>query len=204
MKKFIVAAIALVSMSAFADHTGRHMVTLGGYENDNVANRTLDLYNDQGSRTAQGQERTRNIALNYAYGITDAWQIGVNYKNFKATTGGDEGQANAQSYTSYGVQVIYNFAGQLIDTNYLALKYDMKKFAEKKYTGTAGNDDDKVNTWGLEFGHRFSLGTLWSMNFNWSPSIEWDIAKTDFAQSGVDNSTRSTWKLNVLKVDVVF
>jgi hypothetical protein len=195
MKKFIVAAIALVSMSAFADHTGRHMVTISGWEDtSNVTSRSLDI-----NYSNSAGVKTENLALNYAYAFTDAWQVGVNYKKFKKTTQGDVAAAGDDTQ-SYGIQVIYNFAGQLIDTNYLALHYDMAKSKDSK--ASAASNETKSNTWALEFGHRFSLGTLWSMNFNWSPSLTVGVQNTD---PDAGSKTSNTYgQLNVLKVDVIF
>lgn len=196
MKKLIALAIALVSFSALADN--RHMVTLSGYETGDRQDRSLDFTNSTGGST---RDLTRNIALNYAYGITDSLQIGFNYKNFKYTQGGQT-QTNTnglQSNHTYGLQVIYNFAHRLYDTSYAAVHYDMQKFTE---SNGAGGDADKVNTWSFEAGHRFSIGTIWGMNFNYSPSATLSFAKTS-ADTGNDSST-TNFTLNFVKFDVLF
>lgn len=193
MKKLIALAIALVSFSALADN--RHMVTLSGYETGNRQDRSLDLTNSTGG---SAREVTRNIALNYAYGITDSFQIGFNYKNYKHTEGGKTVTTDQSNHT-YGLQVIYNFAHRLYDTSYAAVHYDMQKFTE---TNGAGGDADKVNTWSFEAGHRFSLGNLWGMNFNYSPSATLGFAKTT-ADTGNDSSF-TNFTLNFVKFDVLF
>jgi hypothetical protein len=202
MKKFLAIVVALSSISAFAQ---RHMVTLSGYENDRQ-DRSLDLYNAFGGANGPAANaRTRNIALNYAFAVTNFLQVGALYKNYENTIGGDQ-SADDQSSTTMGLFVIYNFAHRLTDTNYLGLKYTTQKFKESDVAevGDAGDDDDKLDTWSLEFGHRFSLGTLWNMNFNFSPSVELAFAKFAPAESGRDDSSTTEFRLNVIKFDVLF
>lgn len=208
MKKFIALAVALVSLSAVAhnhDHGDyKHMVTLGGYEGDRTE-RTLDFY--WSSDDAKNEKASQNIALNYAYAITQSWQVGGLYKNYEVTTNDKVIQDN-QGYNAFGLFVIYNFAGKLTDTNWLKLGYTMKNFEEsdlqEDLVTAAGDDDDKLNTISLEFGHRFSLGHLWSMDFNWSPSIEVSRATNEPAASGSDDVQTTSVALNVLRVDVLF
>jgi hypothetical protein len=94
-----------------------------------------------------------------------------------------------------GLKVIYNFAGQLSDTNYVAAHYNVK---------TKVKSNDKTNTWAVEFGHRFSMGTVWGMNFNYSPSAILALDKTAPAASGSDDSSLTSVSLNFVKFDVVF
>ena len=207
MKMFLVLAVAVLSMSAFAS---KSMVTLSGYETGDQTDRSLNFSNSTGGSDNSAEQ---NIALNYAYAITDHFQIGAAYNSHKATEGGNIAAAGDRS-TEMGLQVIYNFAGQLADTNYLALGYSTANSANSgaEYddgTGTGGtvNVDDafKVNTWALTFGHRFSLGNLWGMNFNYSPSAELAIAKTIPSDSDVaDESSTTAVTLNFVKFDVLF
>ncbi len=189
MKMFLCAIVALASLSAFADHHQKSMVTLSGYETGTQTDRSLDFSNVTGSRAPHNT--TSNLALNYAYAVTDAVQVGASYKNFRKEDSG----ANVGSVKSMGLQVIYNFAGQLSDTNYVAAHYDVK-------TDVATND--KTNTWSAEFGHRFSMGTVWGMNFNYSPSASLAFAKTAPEASGSDDSSTTSVSLNFVKFDVVF
>lgn len=187
MKKLLVGLLTLTSLSAFAQ---RHMVTLEGYEDDRSDNtRSLDLYRSHGGNSGSGNhENTTSYAFNYAFAITGAWQAGALYRNV------EEEVSDTDSET-WGVFGIYNFSHQVTDTHYLALKYEMQE-------NEAAANKSETDTWSLEFGHRFTLGTIWSMNYSWSPSLELAFAKTD-PKSG-DDYGMTTWKLNVLKVDVLF
>ncbi len=186
MKKFIVLAVAALSMNAFA---GKHMVTLSGYESGNTEDKSLDFSNVTGNST---NDSNSNIALNYAYEVVTGVQVGASYKNLRNESG-EVVQAGSQK--SVGLQAIYNFAGQLSDTNYVAVHYDMN---------TAVISNDKTNTWSAEFGHRFSLGTVWGMNFNYSPSASLAFAKTTPAASGSDDSSTTSVSVNFVKFDVLF
>lgn len=201
MKKFIAIAAALVSFGAFADHhmENRHMVTLSGWEDAATSdlNRSLDIgYNHTGGAS---HSTRRNIALNYAYAINGMWQVGGEYAMWNS-----EG-ANKASTDSmrYGIFAIYNFKGQLHNTNYLGLKYSMMNKEVEDNTGTTSDADTTM--WTLEFGHRFSLGTLWGMNYNWSPSIS--VTKSDLEddkKSPKEDYSSTNVALNVLKVDILF
>ena len=196
MKMFLVLAVAALSMSAFADHHQKSMVTLSGYETGTQTDRSLDFSNAMGSspRTAGGNAHVNatNIALNYAYAVTDAVQVGASYKNYREEI---SGSSNSASVKEMGLKVIYNFAGQLSDTNYVAAHYNVK---------TEVQSNDKTNTWAAEFGHRFSMGTVWGMNFNYSPSATLAFDKTSPAASGSDDSSLTSVSLNFVKFDVVF
>ena len=187
MKMFLVLAVAALSMSAFAS---KSMVTLSGYEGGNTADKSLDFSNLTGNR--KPHDVNSNLALNYAYEVVTGVQVGVSYKNLRNEAGG---VASADSQKSVGLQAIYNFAGQLSDTNYVAVHYDMKTVVES---------NDKTNTWSAEFGHRFSMGTVWGMNFNYSPSATLAFAKTSPAASGSDDSSNSSVSVNFVKFDVLF
>jgi hypothetical protein len=205
MKKLLCAVIALTSVSAFAQ---KSMVTLSGYETGDRQDRSLDFTNVTGG---SGHDNTSNLAINYAYAVTDALQVGVLYKKFKATSGddlqlSDDGRGGDQ--TTMGVQVIWNFANKLTDTSYVAVHYDMLNSKETDLDSD-GNDiadnDFKTNTLGLEYGHRFSLGTLGGMNFNYSPSATLAFAKTNGGDTDViDDQSTTSVTLNFVKFDVLF
>jgi hypothetical protein len=182
-------------MNAFA---GKHMVTLSGYEGGNTQDRSLDFTHTTGSNNPN--EMTRNLALNYAYSVTDAVQVGLVYKNYKYEEGGDVQPGDDRSSVTMGLQAIYNFANQTSDTNYLGLKYTTQQFEESDNN----SDDDKVTTWSLEFGHRFSLGTIWGMNFNYSPSASLAFEKTAFEAANTDDESTTSVALNFVKFDVLF
>lgn len=190
----LCAVVALTSLTAFAQ---KSMVTLSGYETGDHQDRSLDFFNKSGT---EGSDRVNqsNLALNYAYAITDTFQVGASFKKHKHEENGDVTSQGDQ--TTVGLQVIYNFAHKLTDTCYAALHYDMLNSKE------AGSADDafKTNTLGLEYGHRFSLGTLMGLNFNYSPSATLAFAKTSPDASGADDSSTTVVSLNFVKFDLLF
>jgi long-subunit fatty acid transport protein len=202
MKKFIVLAVAALSMNAFAQ---KHMVTLSGYETGDQTDRSLDF--GYGKNDADAEVKVQNIALNYAYALNDQWQVGGVYKNYKATVDGDV-VAGSNGSTTMGLQAIYNFSG-LTNSNYIALGYQIQTLEESDVESEAGandegDDDDKTTTISLEFGHRFSLGNLWGMNFNYSPSAVLSQSTLDPAASGSDEVKTTAVTLNFVKFDVLF
>jgi hypothetical protein len=198
MKKVLIGLLALVSVSAFAEEmtNGRSMVTLSGYESarSSSLDRSLDIYHSNGGAS---HSTTNSIALNYAYAFTDYMQLGASYRNWN-----NEGQLKAKNRAmTYGIFGIWNFAGRLSNTNYLAVKLNMGSAMTKDTAGTT-TTDNKTQTVGFEFGHRFGIGSLWGMNYNWSPSLELSFAKLD-PKHGT-NSSVTDFRLNILKVDVLF
>lgn len=193
MKKILVGLLTLASVSAFAQ---KHMVQLGGYENARGAglDRTLDLYNTSGGST---HNTTYSYALNYAYAITPAWQIGAEFRKYDA-----ELAAKATDEAiEYGIFGIYNLAGRLTDTTYVGAKYLLGNRETRDQAGNKSADDDSM-TLAFELGHRFLLGTLWGMQYNWSPNLSLGIIALDPDQGG--DASRTELSFNVLKVDVLF
>lgn len=205
MKKIIALAVALVSFGALAhDHEGehehKHMVSVSGWEND-IQDRSVDL--TWASNDKDAEEEVTNYAFNYAYAIAPAWQIGGKFKMYTQELNGNVVGKGDES-TTYGVFGIYNFAGRLSNTNYLSVGYDM---TETEDSVAVGKNDTETNTWNVEFGHRFSLGHLWSMDFNWSPSIM--LSQSSIEDEGApgtkdDEYDSTVVQLNVLKVDILF
>ncbi len=190
MKKLLLGLMALSSVSAFAQ---MHMVQLSGYEGSRQ-DRSLDLYTSNGG---SNHSTVSNIALNYAFAFTPTWQLGALYKKFQ-----EEGAGSAKDNRStYGIFGLWNLSNRLTDTNYLGLKYQMGNLEVKNSAGAKTNDDD-TQTLSAEFGHRFLLGKLYDMSYSWSPSAELGVARID-PDTG-DNSSTTEFKLNVLKVDVLF
>jgi hypothetical protein len=196
MKMLLCAVVALTSLTAFAQ---KSMVTLSGYETGDHADRSLDFSNKSGN---EGTDRVNqsNFAINYAYAVTDTFQVGASYKKHKHETDGDIAEAGDDSST-IGLQVIYNFAHRLTDTCYAALHYDMTNSKDSEFDST--DDGSKTKTLGLEYGHRFLLGKLGGMHFNYSPSATLAFGKTSPDGSGDDTST-TTVSLNFVKFDLLF
>ena len=195
MKKFIVLAVAALSMNAFAS---KSMVTLSGFDTGDSQDRSLDFSNSTGGSDNAVE---RNTALNYAYSVTDAIQVGAEYHSFTNTAGGDIADPG-DKYVGMGLKVIYNFANQTADTNYLAVGYNTTKSEDSE---TAGDDEFKLNTWSVDFGHRFSLGTIWGMNFNYSPSATLAFSKVVASDSDVvTEESHTEVSVNFVKFDVLF
>ena len=197
MKKFIVLAVAALSMNAFAS---KHMVSLYGYEGGNASDRSLDFSNSTGDNSNHDNIEGRNIALNYAYEVMPGIQVGAIYKSLNVKTNGDLANPGDKT-TTMGLNVTYNFAGQLSDTNYATLGYTALNAEESDVTG---NDGSKTNVWNVDFGHRFSLGTIWGMNFNYSPSASLQLAKTSYDKSGDADTATTSVTVNFVKFDVLF
>lgn len=191
----LCAVVALTSLTAFAQ---KSMVTLSGYETGDRQDRSVDFTNATGTEDGD-RLNLSNFAINYAYAVTDTFQVGANFKKYKLETNGDVDAAGDES-TSVGVQVIYNFAHKLTDTCYAALHFDMLNSKDSQ-----GNDDAfKTNTLGLEYGHRFLLGKLGGMHFNYSPSATLAFSKTSPDASGADDFSTTVVSLNFVKFDLLF
>jgi hypothetical protein len=193
MKKLIIGIITLTSVSAFAQ---KHMVQLSGYEDGRGAelNRSLDLYNTSGGTT---HNTTTSIALNYAYAFTSALQLGAEFRSYNS----EMSRKAEDKAMEYGVFGIWNFANRLTDTTYVGLKYLVGTRETRDEDGNKDADDDSM-TLQAEVGHRFTLGDLWGMTYNWSPSFTLGMIGVDPQKKGY--ATRVEFAFNVLKVDVLF
>lgn len=199
MKKFIAILAAVVSFGAIAsDHDHKHMVTISGWEDARTAdmNRSLDFNWSTGGSSHNTQKA---VALNYAYAINGTWQVGAEYGMWDQERSAKE----TIEATRWGLFAIYNFKGQLHNTNYLSLKYSMLTKEEDNAAGVKSTDDE-TSTWTLEFGHRFSLGHLWGMDFNWSPSLSVSVADTEENVAPKTDYSVTSAQINLLKVDVLF
>lgn len=188
MKKLLVVAVAaLMTSTAFAQ---KHMVRFtdfdgsGGFDSFNVDfNATTGSGNTKDSETSEN-----NFNINYAYAVTNDIQVGVTYKN-KTRTGGDE--------VTMGFSGYYNLDGKVNDTCYVALHYMM----------TTESDDDKSTTIGLEYGHRFALGSWKGLNLAYSPAIslsQTTFVKDDDSAADYEDQVTSALAWNFFKFDVLF
>lgn len=211
MKSFIAFALLVFSAQTFAQ---RSMVTLSGFDTGDQADRSLNLNYGRGG---SGNSKLMNINLNYAYAITEAFQIGLEYKNYKKTSSGDI-ENFGDSYSGYGAKIIYNFAHKLKDTTYVSIGYGINKIDDSDdkldldEDGTNETDykiGAETGVWNFEIGHRFSLGTILGMNFNYSPSANLSFTKTDaevkiLGEKVKDESSTTNLTLNFVKFDVLF
>lgn len=207
MKKIIYGLVAFISMSAFAQ---RSMVILEGYESGNATDRSVDF-----SRSNGGTENSKatNLALNYAFAITNAIQLGASFGSYESTDGGDVLESG-NKYRKLGLYAVYNFSQRLTDTTYLSVGYsvldseDSDAIYDTDGDGTEDTDLDdnfKVSTWEIRLGHRFSLGNLGGMNFNYSPSVDLTFNTLKFASDlESSNQSNTSLTLNIVKFDVLF
>lgn len=210
MKKNFVILCLLFSAQAFAQ---KSMVTLTGFDTGNQADRSINFTNSHGG---SDNSKERNLNLNYAYAITNAFQIGFDYTNYKKTSGGDI-VSHGDSYTGYGIKAIYNFSHRLYDTTYVSVGYGILNFDDSDETFDFGNGNGEVDFkrdadtdyWTFELGHRFSLGTIWGMNFNYSPAVSLSFSHTDIKVKATDVNIKdeesfTNVSLNLVKFDVLF
>ena len=192
MKKLlVVATVALMTTSAFAKS---HMVRMFGWDGgDRTSSFDFSLENDG----ADTETTTRKIALNYAYAVTSEIQVGGTYKNYNESTDGD---VNAGSYTTIGLSGYYNLDGDLGNTNYLGLHYNMTSFADD--ATSSSQDGNTQNDIVLEFGHRWTVGSAWGFDLTYAPSVTYTLSTV--TPDGGDSTSPTALGWNFLKVDVLF
>jgi hypothetical protein len=211
MKKIIIGLVGLISMSASAQ---RSMISLYGFNSGDTLDRSFQLVNAHGTSENLKQN---DLAFNYAYAMTDMFQIGVQYKSHELKTGGDIAEFGDKT-SEIGVFGFYNLANRLTNTPYLYVGYTIAKTDDSD--DLLDTDDDGVGDtdykiegnegrWNIGFGYRWSMGSLGGMNFNFSPSIDLEFAKfeTEASSAGTkvkaDSSTTAV-TLNIVKFDVLF
>jgi hypothetical protein len=182
MKKLLVVAItALVATSAFAQ---KSMVRFSGFDADNSGTSTFDVsFGTKDDGTTKSS--TNNLALNYAYAVTDALQVGVIFQNNNDESG-DE-------VRTMGLSAYWNVANKLVDTHYVGVHL----------LSTEDASDNKTSTTALEYGYRFSVGSAWGFNLTYAPAVTYAMATKKFDAGGDDEKSADlTW--NFLKFDVLF
>lgn len=192
MKKLLVVAIAaMVTTSAFAQ---KSMVRMYGWDTGARAE-SFDfslLSNDADSKT-----NTTNIAINYAYALTNSFQLGLTYKSY---TG--EVASNDVSKTTTGLSFYYNLDGKVNDTCYLALHYNMTAWGEAE--GSVAAKDDAQNDIVLEYGHRFAVGSAWGFDLAFAPAVMYTMSTFTPDADGSDDVATTSLAWNFLKFDVLF
>lgn len=200
MKKILVAIIAFSMTSVLANHHEghghghsdvKHMVTFGDFS-DSGTSGTFDLSTSEEQSSAKTGSGTtsvdeNNVALNYTYAINGSWQVGAHYRNKSA-------QASDDFNNAYGVDFYYNLDGMVLDTCFVGLHYTMANNA----------DEDEKNTIGLEYGHRFSVGSWKGMHLAFSPSVSYAMSTTNLDAANKDDLEDTTLAWNFIKFDVLF
>jgi hypothetical protein len=213
MKTFLVVVFALIPFCASAQ---KHMVTLSGFDTGDSTDRSLDFSTGHGGAN---NVKESNVALNYAYAISDMFQLGFKYWSHEETSGGDVLEFGDKYYGG-GVYAIANLANKLTDTPYILVGYSMMKTQDSDdkldldddgEPETDYNIESDTGAFSLAFGYRWNMGNIWGMNFNFSPSINLAFLKVDqelkVSSEGVsvkDKASTTVLSLNLVKFDVLF
>lgn len=192
MKKILVGLVSLAFATATyaGGEDAKHMVRMYGFDDAGISS-SFDVSfgtTTGNSNVEDADSAENNLALNYAYAINGNWQVGGTYKN-KGTAAGDT--------TTMGLSAYYNMAGDIANTCYVGLHYNM----------TTDADDNKATEIALEYGHRWHLGHAWGMHLTYAPSLMWSQTTStlddDSATNYVDE-VESALAWNWIKFDVLF
>ncbi len=195
MKKLLVALVALTTVSAFA---GNSMVRLDGCFDGTCDSLDFDMMKDD----ADNANESQNLAINYAMAFAGNWGAGVKFMKGTETVDGDIAAGSEEdNYQTIGLAGYYNIHGAWDDSCFVALHYDMKTVSENDTTADTGWKDTVIT---LEYGHRFMLGSLMGMNWNWSPSVSYAMTKRAFDDDAKDDLNITHLTLNVANVAVTF
>ena len=185
MKKLLVAALALTTVSAFAG--GLVELTHDG-GNNNFNNLNFNMMSDD---TDGAEQSDLSFALNYTHDFNGQFMAGLTYISKKETTDGD---VDAGSMTTTGVHFFYNLSGKVLGS-YAGLRYHMHAYADDAgSTAGFGNDGDAQTDIILEYGHRFGLGKLAGVHWAWVPTISYAMSTSNEENADVDvKTTTLTW-----------
>ena len=202
MKKLIALVAMTMTVSAFADHHdgGMNMVRLDGCFDGRCD--TLDFNmstaTDENNDGA-AEESNQTIALNYARSF-GAFGAGLTYVSVNNTTDGDIA-AVGDSSTTIGLSGYYNMAGHWANTSFFALHYHMTTNDDNDATDDSGNSQTDII---LEYGHRVSLGNVWGLNVNWSPSVTYTMGTTVQNDDDLDDDTQTSLTIKAVNFAAVF
>lgn len=211
MKKLLVALVAMTMVSA-AMADGHSMIRLDGCFDGQCDNLNFNMDSDDAK---DAELKSQNIALNYAIAFGGNWGAGITYKQMSSTRDGEvyEGSlGESDNYTTTGLSFYWNKDGSWSDSCFAALHYNMTSAKD------ATVDEDGVNLASdsgafdrtdisIEYGHRFNLGSLMGVNWNWSPSVMYTMSTTEFDDdytTGEDTIKSTELTLNVANVAVAF
>ena len=196
MKKLVlVAMVASFATAAFAQ---KHMVRFYGWDTGMRAD-SFDFSLATDDEKDNELDRM-NIALNYAYAINDTWQVGGTYKSLKETRD-DKVVAVGDESTTIGLSGYYNVHGNLTDTCYFGLHYNMTTNEDKEGMTDSGNE---MTTIALEYGHRWKVGSAWGFTATYAPNVMYAMSTTEPNADGADDVKGTSLAWNFLKFDVLF
>lgn len=198
MKTLLVALVAMTMVSsAFADHHGENMIKLNGCFDGQCDN--LD-FRMSGNDVEDAEEKTQNIAINYARSFAGNWGAGFTYKTMSETTDGDVGSVGDKSNT-IGLSGYWNKDGSWDNSCFAALHYDMVTNDDTEATKDSGNKQTVIT---LEYGHRYTLGMAMGVNFSWVPSVSYSMTKQTPNNDDNDDINSTDLRLNVANMAVTF
>lgn len=210
MRTFLIIAFLFLPLSLFAAEPPKHMISFGStgfsgsasYERFSTSNSSfLKDFNILKS----------NLSLNYAYRLSERWQLGVflshsdEVRDFQ-TTNGKKGKVKSFTW-HYGLSGIYNFSSDFFNSYYSALTLSIFNHEEEFTHGSpyySLEDDRQAEILELTLGKRFSLKNFNISNISYSPDLTVFVANShkDFNDDGIDHSTGLIIRL--LKFDILF
>ena len=211
MKKLLIALVAL-TMTASAFAHGHSMVKLNFCFDGTCDNLNLGMSNDD---TKDAEVKTQNIALNYAMAFGGNFGAGLTYITSDKTTDGDVTTVG-DKYNTIGLSFYWNKDGSFSDSCFAALHYDMKTTDDRADkdnnndgdttdTGESGKDSGHKNTTiTLEYGHRYNLGKLMGVNWNYSPSVTYAMDTKAPSADGADDVKTNTLAINAVNFAATF
>lgn len=211
MINFIFVCLILIPVSSFA---GRSMISIYGFDTGDKSDRSINFKDSHGG---SANDKERNIAFNYAYAITDFFQLGLQYRSNEKTSGGDIVEFGDKS-SSAGVYGIFNLANRLNNTPYLYVGYtistadDSDQLYDSDGDGTVDSDfkiTAEGKTWDIGVGYRFHIGEVMGLDFNYSPSVNLQFldVDTELEAGGVNVKGKTSFtslEAYLLKFDVFF
>jgi hypothetical protein len=201
MKKLLVAVLALTTMSAFA---GNSMIKLDGCFDGTCD--TLD-FNMAGDDT-DAADASMNLAFNYAMAFGGNYGAGLTFAKSSQTTDGDMVVGNeSDNAQTIGLSFYWNKDGSWDDSCFAAFHYNMVSWADADVTAGGADSEDtgaEATQMVVEFGHRYKLGSLMGLNWNWTPSVSYAMtaATSNVEDADTVNSTELT--INVANMAVTF
>jgi predicted porin len=195
MKKIIIVAIlATLSVNAFAQ---KGMVKLDGCFDGQCSNLNFGMDDDDAAGVSASETETMSYALNYAHDF-GKFGAGITYASSTKETDGKVAAAGDES-TTIVVSGYWNKAGHWNDSCFAAVHYSMGTTE----ASDGSNDGYETTTIGLEWGHRYTLGKLAKLNWNWVPSVSYNMSTKELDAGGDDQETTEV-VINVANFAVTF
>lgn len=202
MKKLLVAVLALTTLSAFA---GNSMIKLDGCFDGTCDTLDFDM---GGNDVSDAESKTQTIAFNYAMAFAGNYGAGITYVTKSQTTDGDiaaftDSEGAMMNSNTIGLSFYWNKDGSWDDSCFGALHYNMTTLED--HDGTNGTDSGSKNTdIVLELGHRFKLGTLGGMTWNWAPSASYTMGTLVSNNSDADDVKSTSLSINAANIAMTF